>query len=270
VDRVAGFVHGANAVELEDGAFGEWLVAKAGLVMKIPDDMSFEDASALGVGIVYGGAGHVSEYGIAVAGGGEGDGREEWADSDIWREYGDGGLMRSSSRSCRFGYSVGLFRPSLLFSTPVTARSKIAPLTASLKASGFDVTTTCSRATSHGEGARASAVFDYASPTCGADIRAHTRNELYYASTPSRRRPSPQICADALASHPAPSGKRPFYGVILPRCRLAMMLREATPSATRLLASISPSGAGLGSQAAGSGVCDQVFKLAEGLLAERG
>jgi len=51
-DRVAGFVHGANAVELEDGAFGEWLVAKAGLVMKIPDDMSFEDASAFGVGIV--------------------------------------------------------------------------------------------------------------------------------------------------------------------------------------------------------------------------
>ena len=28
--RVAGFVHGANAVELEDGAFGEWLVAMPG------------------------------------------------------------------------------------------------------------------------------------------------------------------------------------------------------------------------------------------------
>ena len=47
-DRVAGFVQGANAVELEDGAFGEWLVVKARLVMKIPDDMSFEDASTLG------------------------------------------------------------------------------------------------------------------------------------------------------------------------------------------------------------------------------
>ena len=51
-DRIAGFVHGANTVELEDRAFGEWLVAKAGLVMKILDDMSFEDASTLGVGIV--------------------------------------------------------------------------------------------------------------------------------------------------------------------------------------------------------------------------
>lgn len=40
-DRVAGFVHGANAVEPEDRAFGEWLVAKAGLMMKIPDDMGF-------------------------------------------------------------------------------------------------------------------------------------------------------------------------------------------------------------------------------------
>lgn len=47
-DRVASFVHGANAVDLEDGTFGEWLVVKARLVMKIPDDMSFEDASTLG------------------------------------------------------------------------------------------------------------------------------------------------------------------------------------------------------------------------------
>lgn len=63
-DRVAGFVHGANAVELEDGAFGEWLVAKAGLVMKIPDDMSFEDASALGVGVVTVGQGMYQSMGL--------------------------------------------------------------------------------------------------------------------------------------------------------------------------------------------------------------
>ena len=48
--RVAGFVHGANAVELEDGAFGEWLVAKAGLVMKIPDDMSLRMPARSGLG----------------------------------------------------------------------------------------------------------------------------------------------------------------------------------------------------------------------------
>lgn len=63
-DRVAGFVHGAITVELEDGAFGEWLVAKAGLVMKIPDDMSFEDASAFGVGIVTVGQGMYQSMGL--------------------------------------------------------------------------------------------------------------------------------------------------------------------------------------------------------------
>ena len=63
-DRIAGFVHGANTVELEDRAFGEWLVAKAGLVMKIPDDMSFEDASTLGVGIVTVGHGIYQSMGL--------------------------------------------------------------------------------------------------------------------------------------------------------------------------------------------------------------
>ena len=62
----------------------------------------------------------------------------------------------------------------------------------------------------------ASAVFGYASPTCGTDIRAHTRNELYYAFDTISEAGSPQICVDALASHPAPSGKRVFYGVVLP------------------------------------------------------
>ena len=45
----------------------------------------------------------------------------------------------------------------------------------------------------------ASTVFDYASPTCGADIRAHTRNELYYAFDTVSEAASPRICADGLA-----------------------------------------------------------------------
>ena len=36
-DRVAGVVHGGNIVQPEDGAFGEYLVAKGDLQMKIPD-----------------------------------------------------------------------------------------------------------------------------------------------------------------------------------------------------------------------------------------
>lgn len=51
-DRVYGFVHGGNAIHGEDGAFGDYLTAKGDLIMRIPDEMSFEEAATVGVGIV--------------------------------------------------------------------------------------------------------------------------------------------------------------------------------------------------------------------------
>uniref|UniRef100_P0DXV9 Trans-enoyl reductase resD n=1 Tax=Aspergillus sclerotiorum TaxID=138282 RepID=RESD_ASPSL len=50
-DRVAGFVHGGNSKEPQDGAFAEYIVAKADLQIHIPEHMSFEEAATLGVGI---------------------------------------------------------------------------------------------------------------------------------------------------------------------------------------------------------------------------
>jgi NADPH:quinone reductase-like Zn-dependent oxidoreductase len=50
-DRVAGFVHGGNAIHPEDGAFAEYITAKGDLQIKIPENLSFEEASTLGVGI---------------------------------------------------------------------------------------------------------------------------------------------------------------------------------------------------------------------------
>jgi NADPH:quinone reductase-like Zn-dependent oxidoreductase len=51
-DRICGFVHGGNKLQLEDGAFAEKIVVKADIQFKIPDSMSFEDASTLGVALV--------------------------------------------------------------------------------------------------------------------------------------------------------------------------------------------------------------------------
>lgn len=50
-DRVCGFAHGCNAVQFEDGAFAEYIVAKGDLQIKIPDNLSFEEAATLGVGV---------------------------------------------------------------------------------------------------------------------------------------------------------------------------------------------------------------------------
>ncbi|KAF4771718.1 hypothetical protein N7455_008284 [Penicillium solitum] len=50
-DRVCGFVHGANAVQPEDGAFAEYIVVKGDVQWKIPENLSFQEAATLGVGI---------------------------------------------------------------------------------------------------------------------------------------------------------------------------------------------------------------------------
>lgn len=51
-DRVCGFAHGGNAVEPEDGAFAEYIVAKGDIQWKIPEHMSFQEGATLGVGII--------------------------------------------------------------------------------------------------------------------------------------------------------------------------------------------------------------------------
>ncbi|KAH7227135.1 chaperonin 10-like protein [Fusarium redolens] len=50
-DRIAGVVHGGNAVNEEDGAFAQHIVAKADVALRIPDSLTFEEAATLGVGI---------------------------------------------------------------------------------------------------------------------------------------------------------------------------------------------------------------------------
>ena len=51
-DRVCGMCHGANRLQLEDGAFAEYIVAKGDMQMIVPPQMTFEEAATLGVGVV--------------------------------------------------------------------------------------------------------------------------------------------------------------------------------------------------------------------------
>ena len=51
-DRIAGFAHGGNTVYHEDGAFSNYITAKGDIQVKIPDDLSFEEAATLGVGVL--------------------------------------------------------------------------------------------------------------------------------------------------------------------------------------------------------------------------
>ena len=81
--------------------------------------------------------------------------------------------------------------------------------------SGFEVITTSSpRNFDLVRSLGADHVFDYNSPTVGADINALTKNTLLYAWDTISEGSSPAICATALASSPL-NGQKPKYGAIL-------------------------------------------------------
>lgn len=67
-DRIAGFTHGVNAIEPEDGCFAEYCVAKGDVQLKIPDNVSDEDACTLGVGISTVGQGLYQSLGLPLPG----------------------------------------------------------------------------------------------------------------------------------------------------------------------------------------------------------
>ncbi|EHA52854.1 hypothetical protein MGG_05132 [Pyricularia oryzae 70-15] len=50
-DRIAGMAHGGNAENMEDGAFAEYINVKDGIALKIPDNITDEQAATLGVGV---------------------------------------------------------------------------------------------------------------------------------------------------------------------------------------------------------------------------
>jgi NADPH:quinone reductase-like Zn-dependent oxidoreductase len=50
-DRVCGIVHGSNKLRPDGGSFAEYIIAKGDLQIKIPDNLSDEEAATLGVGI---------------------------------------------------------------------------------------------------------------------------------------------------------------------------------------------------------------------------
>lgn len=50
-DRIAGTTHGANYSQTEDGCFAEYAMAKADLLVKIPDSLTFEQAATFPLGV---------------------------------------------------------------------------------------------------------------------------------------------------------------------------------------------------------------------------
>jgi NADPH:quinone reductase-like Zn-dependent oxidoreductase len=164
-DRVAGFVHGSNAVRPNGGAFAEYVVAKGDLQILIPEFMSFDAAATFGVGLTTVGQNLYQSMELPFPE----EGEEESDDT------------------------------SILIYGGATATGTLAIQLAKL--SGLRVVTTCSetnRSLMFELGAHA--VFDYHDPQVGEQIREDTDDGLEFVLDTISTPQTAAICSAAISS----------------------------------------------------------------------
>lgn len=162
-DRICGVAHGSNAVQHEDGTFAEYIVVKGDLQIKIPQNLSFEEASTLGIGITTVGQGLYQALKLALP-------SSPITTADPILIYG--GSTATGSLGIQYA-----------------------------KISGYTVLTTCSAHNfDYVKSLGADAAFDYNDPECAADIRKFTNNKLALAWDTISLPQSAEICSNALTT----------------------------------------------------------------------
>jgi NADPH:quinone reductase-like Zn-dependent oxidoreductase len=161
-DRIAGFTHGVNAVEKEDGSFGEYAVVKGDVQCKVPENVSDEEASTLGVGVTTVGQGLYQSLGLPLPG-------DEKADEPLL-VYG--GSTATGSLAIQFAVL-----------------------------SGCQVITTCSpRNFAFVKALGAVEAFDYKDPDCARKIREYTNDKLTRVLDCISEGQSPKTSSEAISS----------------------------------------------------------------------
>ncbi|KAK2592575.1 hypothetical protein QQS21_009720 [Conoideocrella luteorostrata] len=162
-DRIAGGAHGSNIVRPEDGTFAEHIIVKGDLQIKIPDNVTFEQAATLGIGITTIGQSLYQNFNLPRV-------------NELTKKHGTiliyGGSTATGTLAIQYaklsGYTV------LATSSPRNFEL--------LKSLGADL------------------IFDYNDPQVAQKIRKLTDNKLVLAFDTISTAESAQICADALTT----------------------------------------------------------------------
>ncbi|KAJ5115185.1 Polyketide synthase enoylreductase [Penicillium alfredii] len=161
-DRIFGLAHGANAVQPEDGSFAEYIVVKGDLQWKIPDNLSFQEAATLGVGIYTVGQGLYQSLKLALP----------------------TAPIKDATPVLIYGGSTATGTLAIQFA----------------KLSGYHVITTCSpRNFDFVRSLGADAVFDYKDPQAPAEIRKYTNDNLTLVFDCISLEASAKFCDNALS-----------------------------------------------------------------------
>ncbi|PGH19027.1 hypothetical protein AJ79_00061 [Helicocarpus griseus UAMH5409] len=164
-DRVFGCVPGNKQDDPESGSFCQFVKVEAIYAWKIPDEMSFETASALCAACIV-------TIGLTM---------HQCFKMAVTPERLTDGKPRGTVLVYGGSSSVGLVAIQLL------------------KICGYEIITTCSPSNfelvkQYG----ADVVFDYHSPTCAADIKKYTKNGLKYVIDPFGEASTLTLCYNAI------------------------------------------------------------------------
>ncbi|KAK4973094.1 hypothetical protein LTR42_006388 [Elasticomyces elasticus] len=144
-DRIAATTHGANFSQPEDGCFAEYALAKADLVVKIPDSLSFEAAATFPLG--------VSTVGQGL--------------------FQQALKLNLPTEPTKGGETILVYGGSSATGSLGVQYAKLA---------GYKVLTTCSpHNNDFVKSIGADAVYDYKDPECGKKINKDTDNKLTLA-----------------------------------------------------------------------------------------
>ncbi|KAI1345954.1 GroES-like protein [Xylaria sp. FL0043] len=174
-DRSAGFVFGLSLHAPDNGAFGEYVAATEYVQLKTPDNVTDEEAATLGVSVTTVGQGLYKTLKLPLP-----------------------------TNPSPTPFPVLIYGGSTATGIYGIKYAKASGLTVIATASPHNHELLRSLGADH--------VFDYKSPTVGADIRALTKNKLKYAWDCTGY--GAAICAAALSDND--EGGKPKYGTIIP------------------------------------------------------
>ncbi|KAI1275325.1 putative zinc-binding oxidoreductase ToxD [Xylaria sp. FL0933] len=181
-DRIAGFGHGGNDANPENGAFARFIAVKADLQVRIPDGVSFEAACTVGVGLATAGYALYKVLGLPFP-----DDAQKLADEAKKNE-----------------------RNTLLIYGGSTATGTIAICLAKL--SGWNVITTCSpKHFNLVKDRGADVVFDYRLPNVGQQIREASRGSITKVFDTVNIPSTASICAAAFPQPDSHHGEDFIY-----------------------------------------------------------
>ncbi|KAI5257348.1 GroES-like protein [Aureobasidium subglaciale] len=162
-DRIAGFSHGVNSANKEDGCFAQYALAKGDVQMKVPESLSTEDAATLGVGVTTVGQGLYQSLKLPLP-----------------------------TEPAKQPFPVLIYGASTATGTLAIQYAKL---------SGLEVIAICSPHNFDlVKSLGADAAFDYKDPECSAKIREHTKDNLKHVFDCIAEGSSPDISANAISS----------------------------------------------------------------------